>query len=36
MGKPTIAQLREQVRGDVVTPDDAGYEDARKGLQRDD
>jgi FAD/FMN-containing dehydrogenase len=30
MGKPTIAQLREQVRGDVVTPDDAGYEDARK------
>jgi FAD/FMN-containing dehydrogenase len=30
MGKPTIVQLREQVRGDVVTPDDAGYEDARK------
>ena len=30
MGKPTIAQLREQVRGDVVTPDAAGYEDARK------
>jgi FAD/FMN-containing dehydrogenase len=30
MGKPTIAQLREHVRGDVVTPDDAGYEDARK------
>ena len=30
MGKPTIAQLREHVRGDVVTPDDAGYEDAAR------
>jgi FAD/FMN-containing dehydrogenase len=30
MGKPTIEQLREQVRGEVVTPDDEGYEDARK------
>ena len=30
MGKPTIEQLREQVRGDVVTPDDEGYEDARQ------
>jgi UDP-N-acetylenolpyruvoylglucosamine reductase len=30
MGKPTMTQLREQVRGDVVTPGEAGYEDARK------
>jgi FAD/FMN-containing dehydrogenase len=30
MGKPTIVQLREQVRGEVVTPGDAGYEEARK------
>ena len=30
MGKPTIDQLREQVRGEVVTPHDQGYEDARK------
>jgi len=30
MSKPTIEQLREQVRGDVITPDDGDYEDARK------
>jgi FAD binding domain/Berberine and berberine like len=30
MGKPTITQLREQVRGEVVAPGDEGYEDARK------
>ncbi len=30
MGQPTIAQLRERVRGDVVAPDDPRYEDARK------
>lgn len=29
MGKPTIDDLREQVRGDVVTQGDAGYDDAR-------
>jgi FAD/FMN-containing dehydrogenase len=30
VGKPTVADLREQVRGDVITPEDAGYEDARR------
>ena len=30
MGKPTLDELREQVRGDVVTKDDAGYDEARK------
>ena len=30
MGIRTIEQLRERVRGEVVTPSDAGYEDARK------
>ena len=30
MGIRTIEQLREQLRGEVVTPGDAGYEDARK------
>jgi FAD/FMN-containing dehydrogenase len=30
MGKPTTDQLREQVRGDVITRDDGSYEDARK------
>ena len=30
MGKPTIDELREQVRGEVITPGDDGYEDARK------
>src|ERR687891_573462 len=30
MAKPTISELREGVRGDVITADDAGYEDARK------
>ena len=30
MGKPTIDELREQVRGEVITPGDEGYEDARK------
>jgi FAD/FMN-containing dehydrogenase len=30
MGEPTIEQLREQVRGEVITPEDGGYEDARK------
>jgi FAD/FMN-containing dehydrogenase len=29
MGKPTIDGLREQVRGDVITRDDQGYEEAR-------
>ncbi len=26
MGKPTIDQLREQVHGAVIAPDDEGYE----------
>jgi FAD/FMN-containing dehydrogenase len=30
MGKPTMDQLREQVRGAVITPDDEGYEQARR------
>ena len=30
MGIRTIEQLRERLRGEVVTPSDAGYEDARK------
>jgi FAD/FMN-containing dehydrogenase len=30
MGKPTIEELRARVRGAVVTPQDEGYEDARK------
>ena len=30
MAKPTIEQLRERVRGDVITPRDEGYEEARK------
>src|SRR4030095_3214448 len=30
MGNPTVEQLREQVRGEVLTPGDAGYEEARK------
>src|SRR5919106_881416 len=30
MGKPTLDELREQVRGDVVTKDDGGYDEARK------
>lgn len=30
MAKPTIAELRERVRGDVITAEDAGYEEARK------
>jgi FAD/FMN-containing dehydrogenase len=30
MGKPTIDGLREQVRGDVITPEDEGYEEGRK------
>jgi len=30
MAKPNTAQLREQVRGEVITPQDAGYEEARK------
>jgi FAD/FMN-containing dehydrogenase len=29
MGKPMIKQLREVVRGAVITPEDEGYEDAR-------
>ena len=28
--EPTIDQLREQVRGDVISPDDGAYEEARK------
>jgi FAD/FMN-containing dehydrogenase len=30
MAKPTIDQLRERVRGEVITPGDEGYEEARK------
>ena len=30
MAKPTIDQLREQVRGEVIAPQDEGYEEARK------
>jgi FAD/FMN-containing dehydrogenase len=30
MSAQTVDRLRERVRGDVVTPGDAGYEDARK------
>ena len=30
MGKPTIDQLREQVHGAVIAPDDEGYEQARR------
>jgi FAD/FMN-containing dehydrogenase len=30
MARPTIDQLREQVRGDVIAPGDEGYEEARK------
>lgn len=30
MAKPTIGQLRERVRGEVITPGDEGYEPARK------
>lgn len=30
MGKPTIEQLRERVRGEVITARDEGYEQARK------
>jgi len=36
--KPTIAELRERVRGEVISRDDPGYEEARKarpGRQRD-
>ena len=29
MSGPTIEELREQVRGDVITPDDEGYDGAR-------
>jgi FAD/FMN-containing dehydrogenase len=30
MAKPTIAELREHVQGNVITKDDTGYEEARK------
>jgi hypothetical protein len=30
MARPTIDQLRDQVRGDVIAPDDEAYEEARK------
>lgn len=30
MAKPTVEELRELVRGEVITADDADYEDARK------
>jgi FAD/FMN-containing dehydrogenase len=30
MAKPTIAELRQRVRGELITADDAGYEEARK------
>src|SRR5690349_18735001 len=29
MGKPTIEELREQVRAPIITAEDPGYEDAR-------
>jgi FAD/FMN-containing dehydrogenase len=29
MSGPTMSELREQVRGEVVTPDDEGYDEAR-------
>src|SRR5438093_467402 len=29
MGKPTIEELRESARGQVITADDAGYDEAR-------
>jgi hypothetical protein len=28
----TVEQLRERVRGEVVTPNDPGYDEARKVL----
>jgi FAD/FMN-containing dehydrogenase len=30
MARPTVDELREQVRGDVIAPGDEGYEEARK------
>ena len=30
MAKPTIDHLREHARGEVITPDDEGYDEARK------
>jgi FAD/FMN-containing dehydrogenase len=30
LGEATIQELREQVRGEVLTPDDGGYEEARR------
>ncbi len=30
MAKPTIDELREQVRGEAIGPDDEGYEEARR------
>ena len=30
MARPTVDQLREQVRGDVIDPSDEAYEEARK------
>jgi FAD/FMN-containing dehydrogenase len=30
MSKPTIQELREQIRGTVITPNDAAYEEARR------
>jgi FAD/FMN-containing dehydrogenase len=30
MARPTIDELREQVRGDVIAPGDEGYEEARR------
>src|SRR4051812_24948783 len=30
MARPTIEQLREQARGEVITADDEGYDQARK------
>ncbi len=30
MGKPTVEHLRERVRGEVITPRDESYEEARK------
>ncbi len=30
MGKPSIEELREQTRGAIITPDDEGYDEARR------
>jgi hypothetical protein len=34
MGNVSVTNLREQLRGQVITPDDAGYEDAARSTTR--